>query len=151
MLIESRLSSYFQRLDALRWTPYLDECVAVLAENEELPTDTLLVHLIKLQLIVEEVGRAPWHEGYGDATDSARAPPTFYLKALQAQLHDFKAKIPPGIQRNGKKRAWVVLSDAAYQSIQTYCSYTFPAQRSRFRRLPSRKHQPFSIAQAVSD
>ncbi len=94
LLIESRLSSYFQRLDALRWTPYLDECVAVLADNKELPTDTLLVHLVKLQLIVEEVGRAPWHEGYGDATRSARAPPTFYLKALQAQLHDFKAKIP---------------------------------------------------------
>ena len=105
LLIGFRLSQYYQRLDALRWTPYLDECVAVLAGNEDLPTDTLLAHLIKLQLIVEDVGRAPWHEGYDDATGSARAPPTFYLKALQAQLHAFKAKIPPGIQRNGKGRS----------------------------------------------
>lgn len=99
----TRVSSYFQRVDALRWTSYLDECVTVLAETGEHPSDILLIQLVKLQLISEKVGQAPWNDGYGDATGSTAAAPTFYLKALQAQLQDLKVKIPHEIQRNSKK------------------------------------------------
>ena len=93
--------SYFQRLDALRWTPYLDECVAVLGEKCEHPTDLLLIHLVKLQLVVEKAGQAPWHEERDDPNGSVRVPPIFYLKALQAQIQDFKTRIPPSLQGNG--------------------------------------------------
>lgn len=93
----------------------MDECIAVLAENKEQPTDVLLIHLVKLQLLVEKVGQAPWYEGYGDATGSTVAPPTFYLKALQAQLQNLKEKIPPDIQRNGKKLSEIVRPDATYK------------------------------------
>lgn len=81
----------------------MDECIAVLAEKEEYSTDILLVYLAKLQLIFEKAGRGQWYEEQNDAIDSTRAPPIFYLKALQAQLQDFKAYIPPKIQRNGMK------------------------------------------------
>lgn len=97
-----RVSSYFQRLDALRWTPYLDECVAVLAEKKEYPTDILLIHLVKSQIIAEKAGQAPWHEEQSEVSGSTKAPSTFYLKALQAQLQDFKVNIAPEIQTNGK-------------------------------------------------
>ena len=99
-LIRTRMSSYFQRLDALRWTPYLDECIVVLGEKDEHPTDPLLIHLVKLQLVVEKAGQAPWHEERHDPSGSVRAPPIFYLKALQAQLQDFRTRIPPSIQGN---------------------------------------------------
>lgn len=99
-LLSSVVSSYFQRLDALRWTPYMDECIAVLTKNKERPSDAILIHLVKLQLIVENVGQASRHEGYDDATASTRAPPAFYLMALRAQLQDLKAKISPEIQGN---------------------------------------------------
>lgn len=99
-LLSSVTSYYFQRLDALRWTPYLDECMTVLAEEKDQPSDELLINLVRLQLIVEKVGRAPWHEGQNDATGSTRAPTTFYLKALQAQLQDFRMKLCPEIQDN---------------------------------------------------
>ena len=95
------MSSYFQRLDALRWTPYLDECIAVLGEKDEHPTDPLLIQLVKLQLVVERAGQAQWHEERDDPHGSGRVPPIFYLKALQAQLEDFKNRIPPSIQGNG--------------------------------------------------
>ena len=94
------MSSYFQRLDALRWTPYLDECIAVLGQKDEHPTDPLLIHLVKLQLVVEKAGQAPWHEERDDPNGSVRVPPIFYLKALQAQLQEFRTRIPPSIQGN---------------------------------------------------
>ena len=100
-LTRTRLSSYFQRLDALRWTPYLEECITALGEKEDQPTDKLLIHLVKLQLIVEKAGHAPWHEQRDDPHGSARVPPVFYAKALQARLQDFKANIPVDIQKNG--------------------------------------------------
>lgn len=109
-----RVSSYFQRLDAFRWTPYMDECIAVLAEKKEQSTDTLLIYLVKLQLIVEKIAQAPWHEGCEDAIDSVRAPPTFYLKALQAQLQDCKANIPPEIQGNRKNISGTILPDTTH-------------------------------------
>ena len=88
--------------------------MTVLAEKMEQPSDALLTDLVRLQLIAEKVGRAPWHEGQNDATGSMRAPPAFYLKALQAQLQDFKTKIHPEIQDNGKKALGVFLTTVAY-------------------------------------
>lgn len=83
----------------------MDECNAVLAEIKERPSDAILIHLVKLQLIVENVCQAPRHDGHDDATTSTRAPPEFYLLALRAQSQDFKANIPPEIQGNGGETA----------------------------------------------
>ena len=83
----------------------------VLAEEKEQPSDALLTDLVRLQLIVERVGRAPWHEGQSDATGSTRAPSSFYLKALQAQLQDFRTKLCPEIQDNGINTLAVFLKE----------------------------------------
>ena len=88
--------------------------MTVLAEEKEQPSDALLTDLVRLQLIVEKVGGAPWYEGQNDATGSTRAPSTFYLKALQAQLQDFKSKICPEIQDNGMKALGVFLQIVTY-------------------------------------
>ena len=78
----------------------MDECIIALAAEEEQPTDTLLIHLMQLQLIVDKVGQAPGHDERDDTVGSGRVPPIFYLKTLQGQLKDFKARIPPSIQKN---------------------------------------------------
>ena len=80
----------------------MDECITVLAEGKEYPSDEFLVQMVKLQLIVEKVGQAPWHDGLGDANGSARAPWIFYLKALQSQLQDPQVKIPTELDKSGK-------------------------------------------------
>lgn len=84
----------------MRWTPYLDECLRLLEEMREYPTDLLLVYLVRIQLIHNKVARAPWNDNLGDA--AARLPPEFYLKALQSQFDDLKRSVPPEIQTNGK-------------------------------------------------
>lgn len=136
---KARVSSYFQRVDALRWNSHLDECLTVLAENKEHPSDALLVQLVKLQIIVERVGQAPWHDEHGNAAGLARAPPTFYLKALQAQLQDFKSQIPTEIQKNGNSTSQSILPDAykwPYRSI-TLTALQYRAENTRDRPLES--------------
>lgn len=93
-LVSSTMASSFQRLEPLRWTPYFDECLRMLAETRENSADKLLVQFVRLQLIVEKVAQAPWHDGPFDAFSSIETPSQFYMKALQSQLQDAKHAIP---------------------------------------------------------
>ena len=88
--------------------------MTVLAEEKEQPSDALLIDLVRLRLIVEKVGRAPWNEGQNDSTSSTKAPSAFYLKALQAQLQDFRTKVCPEIQDNGMKALGKLLQIVTY-------------------------------------
>ena len=74
----------------------------MLAENQEVPTDEVLVQQVRLQLIVEKVAQAAWHDGEIENAGSIRTPPAFYLKALQLQLQEVKRQLPPELRQNGK-------------------------------------------------
>jgi hypothetical protein len=101
-LIFFSISSYLQKIDSLRWTPHMEGCLQTLAKKQECPTDEVLVQPVRLQLIVEKVAQAPWHDGEIETAELIRAPPAFYLKALQSQLQEVKRKLSPESQRNGK-------------------------------------------------
>ena len=101
-LICARISSYFQRIDALQWTPYMDECLQVLEETKEHPTDILLVQQVKFQLLIEKVSHGPWQDVAMDSLDM-KGLPALYLKALQTQLHDLKSNVPLELRENGKR------------------------------------------------
>jgi hypothetical protein len=85
----------------------MDECLQKLAEKARMSK----VQQVRLQLIVEKVAQAPWHDREIENVEPIRAPPAFYLKALQSQLQEVKRKLPPESLRNGK------LSSANYFHI----------------------------------
>ena len=99
-LIQTRASNYFHRVDSLRWDAYMDECLQILAEQKEYPTDLILVQHVRLQLIVEGVAQAPWNDGQTDGNRTIRVRSQFYLKALQERLREFKEQIPPELVQN---------------------------------------------------
>ncbi len=99
----------------MRWTPYLDECLRLLEEKREYPTDLLLVYLVRVQLISNKLACAPWNDTFGDAM--TKFPPEFYLKALQSQLDDLKRNIPPELQTNSKS---YFLSQLLKQHVLTH-------------------------------
>jgi len=84
-----------QRIDALVWTPFMDECLKMLSERPEWNGDEVLVALVRIQLLVEQLTRAVWQS-------SEKAPPGFFVSALKTQLYDLKAQFPPHIQQNRK-------------------------------------------------
>lgn len=96
-----RVSGYFSKIDPLRWTPYLEQCLNVMAESQ-VPGDTLLAQLVQLQLVdnkAAQISGLEWHCG---TPYSAKTPWPFYLKALQAQLKEIRNSIPSDLQDNGK-------------------------------------------------
>ena len=47
------ISIFLHKIDTLRWTPHLDECLQVLSQEKECPGDELLVQQVRMQRIAE--------------------------------------------------------------------------------------------------
>jgi hypothetical protein len=98
--LSSMVSTYFERIDSLRWTPYLDECLNMLAENQECSSDLLLSYLVRLQILYEKSCEATWH----DHVDGSRSPNSitmrFYMQALLSQFEEVKKSIIPELQQS---------------------------------------------------
>ena len=110
----SSVSTYFQRSDTLRWTSYLDDCLHELEDAKEYSTDTRLVYLVRVQLIVERAVQAPWHDSGFDSDETVRAPVQFHVITLQERLRDLKNGIPADLTWDGKSRirygSWKLLT-----------------------------------------
>ena len=92
-LITSIISSFLQKIDALRWTPHLDECLEILDEQQECLTDEILVQQVRMQLIIERVGAV---------SENSKTPMSFYLQPLRSQLEEVRNNFPPRTQQDGK-------------------------------------------------
>lgn len=91
-LIDFRMSLVLQRIDALRWTPHMDECLQILDQTKECPNDEILVQQVKLQLIVERLALSTPSKGAVEDTGH-REPGSFYLENLQSQLQTLKTSL----------------------------------------------------------
>ncbi|KAK9235751.1 Zn(II)2Cys6 transcription factor [Lipomyces kononenkoae] len=87
-LITSIISSFLHKIDALRWTQHMDQCLQVLDENQECNNDQILVQQVRLQLIVEQTKPRNWHYTPG----FTKAPLEFYVHALQSRLEEIKKR-----------------------------------------------------------
>jgi hypothetical protein len=91
-VMSSIVSSYFAQIDAMQWTPYMEECLRLLSESRECPSDESFSHQVRLQLIVREI----------ESTKGTRIPLPFYIKALRSKLDDIKSSISLQLQQDGE-------------------------------------------------
>jgi hypothetical protein len=84
-----------KRLDALNWTPHMDEYLQTLSHQREWEGDDLLVAQVKVQLIIEQLTRATSQSPDG-------IPPSYVLSSLRSQLRSTKAQLPGHLQQNGR-------------------------------------------------
>ncbi|KAK1754221.1 hypothetical protein QBC47DRAFT_346879 [Echria macrotheca] len=91
--ITSQISTLMKRIDALAWTPFMDECLSVLSKQPEWSGDEVLVALVKIQRLLEQLTQAIWQS-------SDQKPPAFFVSALKTQLYDLKAQLGPHVQQN---------------------------------------------------
>ena len=97
------ISSFLQRIDALRWTPHMDECLQMLDERNECPNDRILVQQVRLQLIVEKMALGTSHEGALESIEQSEQT-SFFLENLHSQLQSVKTSLLAKFQSNGKLR-----------------------------------------------
>jgi hypothetical protein len=93
-------SSFLQKIDGLRWTAHMDECLQILRERKECPNDEILVELVQLQQIVEKPymgalsDRAEESSDYGHQT-------SLYRDDLLSKLQGIKATLLAKSENNG--------------------------------------------------
>ncbi|KAL4908420.1 hypothetical protein BDW74DRAFT_175102 [Aspergillus multicolor] len=93
-VLTSIIAQFLGRMDPLRWTPHMKECLDVLTQTEESPGDAALVQITRTRLVADQILQGFWADGlYGLSSSNARA--SFHLKALESQLRTNKAEIPP--------------------------------------------------------
>ncbi|CAI7653371.1 unnamed protein product [Penicillium pancosmium] len=79
-------------IDALRWTPHMEESLQVLLDAKECPEDEVLVTLVKIQLVMDKVHH---HRRDGDG----QLPSLLYTKSFQAQLDSVREQIPQHLKQ----------------------------------------------------
>lgn len=101
ILTEGRYSAVLKKLNTLRWTPHMDDCLLVLEERPESASDSILVGLVKLQLIVDRIVQAPWQTAELSGAGMSRGPPALYMDSLVMQLKRIRTELPPKLRDDG--------------------------------------------------
>ena len=95
-----RISSFLQKIDALRWTTHMDECLQVLDEGKECLNDEMLVQQVRLRLVAERRNLSGSSDGAAEFIDHKEATSS-HSEAL-SEMEDLRTKILANPQTNGK-------------------------------------------------
>ncbi|KAH8700254.1 hypothetical protein BGW36DRAFT_405529 [Talaromyces proteolyticus] len=99
------VSSYFGQIDAMRWTPRMEEYLSLVSTNTASKMDKFLGLQVRLQRVIQQ---AVDMRDQQELTRSLAAPlspstepllASFYLKTLQAQLQQVRSCIPLELQQ----------------------------------------------------
>ncbi|MCJ1431004.1 hypothetical protein MMC27_000354 [Xylographa pallens] len=90
--VTSVISASFRRIDAVRYTSYIEDCAQVLLAAGEYQSDIDLVARVRLQHIVESIGQSIPFDGPNDAK-STKPPIGLCIRSLRAELHSVKSTL----------------------------------------------------------
>ena len=62
-LMTSWVSHSFRKSDALRFTPFMHECLRTLEAQPEWEGDRMLAAQVRCQMVNEQIGESPWLGG----------------------------------------------------------------------------------------
>ncbi|RYP48757.1 hypothetical protein DL768_005414 [Monosporascus sp. mg162] len=100
-LPDHSVSLAFQRLDPVRYPPYLSQCLRELEVNKEYESDLFLVNLVRIQHLTERISRLHAKDHVDDDLPGvARAPMNVYLNAFQGELDRYKNALPRHLRTN---------------------------------------------------
>lgn len=89
-LVTSIISSFVQKSDALRWTSHMNECLQILDENKECPTDRILVQQVRLQILIEKMVLGGLNDG---VWEHSKELPLLYVENIYSEVQDLKHEL----------------------------------------------------------
>ncbi|RKU43004.1 hypothetical protein DL546_002685 [Coniochaeta pulveracea] len=91
--IMAQVAFTIRRMEGMRWTSYLEECLSALGENPECFGDEMLVAMVRAQVIIDHIGL--------EATPSSPVIQSSYLlSAMLAHLKTLKTQLPQTLEGN---------------------------------------------------
>ncbi|XXG99354.1 hypothetical protein Hte_005691 [Hypoxylon texense] len=98
-VLSSVVSAYFGQIDALRWTPQMENGLAAISTNHECQTDAAFALQVRLQLLAQktvQIHQQHMEQGQA-ASETAALPALLSLATLQSQLQELQTSISRGL------------------------------------------------------
>lgn len=102
MLTGSRLSSTLKKVDSMRWTSHMQECLQDIEAQGEDPLDGTLVQYVKIQLIAEKSMSSGARDANLEPDAGMQPPPYLFAQEMLGQLGHFRSAITHDLSQNGK-------------------------------------------------
>ncbi|KAJ9165814.1 Transcriptional regulator WAR1 [Coniochaeta hoffmannii] len=100
--ITSQIAFTLKKMEGLRWTPHLSDCLNHLDENPECPGDRVLAGQVRSQLLIDQAG---------SDVQTATMPPYYHLSALTLPVETVKKQMPPELEANEVLRLQLLYSE----------------------------------------
>ena len=132
--LSSVFAGFHKKLDALRWTPYMDECCTVLENTHERDGDLHLVHIVRLQQLRETIAIGfpsdrPVPYDFAGMTGMS-------IKSFLAELAQIRRNEPPNIQCQAALNIhYLDIELQLYEVAFAKTAETSNSQQSNLRRI----------------
>src|SRR5690348_12600164 len=93
-----RHASVLGKMDSLRWTSHMQDCLDILEQEKEHELDKILVSLVKVQRIGDDAYQLLERDVIEDASP---APAYVFKKNLLNKLDDVRRNLPPSLASHG--------------------------------------------------
>ncbi|KAF2492494.1 hypothetical protein BU16DRAFT_574455 [Lophium mytilinum] len=105
-VLSSNISSHLGRIDALRWTPQMEDALRIIEASKACLTDEAFTFQVRLQLLKQRAAHIREQQeidGARTATASVTTsvPGLLYIKTLREQLHGLMSSFPPDLLQRG--------------------------------------------------
>ncbi|KAJ3519886.1 hypothetical protein NM208_g13944 [Fusarium decemcellulare] len=112
--ITSVVTSFVGKMDTLRWTSHMDDCLTVLERDREHPSDEVLVALVRYQLVADEAQKLLIRDVMGEAS---QAPTYVFRKSLLTKMQDIREGLSPNLPPNKVLQAHSFAIEAQVNSV----------------------------------
>ncbi|KAF9774979.1 hypothetical protein IL306_006978 [Fusarium sp. DS 682] len=106
--LSSSMSLGFLRIEPMRYTKYIQQCLAVLEQEREYETDIRLVTLVRIQHLTERIAQlnAP-DDPAEEVVGLPAAPLSAYVSAFHGELDRIRNGLPPELKNDREFRYWI--------------------------------------------
>ena len=97
------VSIAFGKLESIRYSPYIEQCLSELQEAKEYETDGTLVHMVQIQHLMEKIAQANLKTEPRESVGGiARAPVTAYMSTFQSELDKICGSLTKSQKNNSR-------------------------------------------------
>ncbi|KAM5372836.1 hypothetical protein ACJZ2D_007293 [Fusarium nematophilum] len=119
------ISSFVGKMDTLRWTPHMDECLTTLERDKEHPSDEVLVAFARYQLVADEAQKLLVRDVMGE---TSQAPTYVFRKSMLAKLQEIRDGMSPNLPPNQVLQAQLYATEVQVNSVGLFMQ-TIPVQQ----------------------
>lgn len=101
-LTNLRFSLCLKRVDSLRWTVHMQNCLDEIEAHQESTRDAVLVQRVKMQLAAEKCAMSISYDAYTCLDPRYRPPPGSFAQELLTQMHQMTSEIARQTSQDGE-------------------------------------------------